>query len=83
MSIHPPLIINAGRISKKQLKRLRRGEGKHLAEVEGYVQKVCQKMGEEAAGKEFVPVVVVYRRKRSGKKKGFKRLKSGLLWPIM
>ena len=24
MSIHPPLIINAGRISKKQLKRLKR-----------------------------------------------------------
>ena len=53
-----PVIVDLGSISRKDLKRLRRGEGVAMDEVRQVVQSV------KATGAADAPLVVLYRKKR-------------------
>lgn len=60
---NPPIVIDLGKVKKKRVKALKRGEGKLVSEVQQAVEQVRARLGASAAGKEIVPVVVVYRQK--------------------
>lgn len=68
-----PIVIDLGKVKRKQVKRLKRGEGPLLEEVQQVVAGVRESLGDEAEGKELLPVVVLYRRRR-------KRPKSLFTW---
>ena len=61
--VTPPIIVSLGKKSKKQIKRLKRGKGSTMDEVMDVVDQVQAHLGEDAAGKVIVPVVVIYRKK--------------------
>ena len=65
----PPIVLDLGRVKRKQVKRLKRGEGPLLDEVHEAIASVHHELGDEIEGKGLVPVVLIYERKR--KKKGF------------
>ncbi len=64
-----PVVIDAGKVRQKRIKELKRGQGKLAIEVADAVEQVRRGLGQEAAGKQIVPVVVVYRR-RSKRSRG-------------
>ena len=66
----PPIVLDLGRVKRKQIKRLKQGTGPLLDEVHEAIASVRDELGDEAEGKELMPVVLLYRRKNK-KKKGF------------
>jgi hypothetical protein len=58
-----PIIVSLGKKKKKALKRLKRGEGRAMDEIMDVVEQVQTNLGDQAAGKIIVPVVVIYRKK--------------------
>jgi hypothetical protein len=60
-----PIVIDAGKVRRKRIKDLKRGQGKLVAEVADAVEQVRRGLGDEALNKQFVPVVLVYRRRGS------------------
>ena len=59
-----PVVVSIGKKSKKQIKQLKRGKGRAMGEVLEVVAQVQANLGDQAADKIVVPVVVVYRRKQ-------------------
>ena len=66
----PPIVLDLGKVRRKQVKRLKQGAGPLLEEVHEAVASVHHELGAEAKAQELVPVVLLYERKRK-KKKGF------------
>ena len=64
----PSIVIDLGRRSKKAIKRLKRGEGRLVHEVNQAVDQVRATLPETDKNKQIIPVVIVYRKK--GKRKG-------------
>jgi len=62
-----PIVIDAGKVRNKLIRELKRGRGKLADEVHDALAEVYAKLGAEADAKEYVPVVVIYRRKRRRK----------------
>ncbi len=56
-----PIIVDLGRKSRKKIKDLKNGRGPLWNDVQDVIDEVKESMGDEAAGKVFVPVVMVYR----------------------
>ncbi len=70
-----PIIIDLGKKKRRTLKSLRRGRGRLMDEVEQTVQEVRAGLSpEDAVGKELVPIVIIYKKKRKRSKGGFGRL---------
>ena len=65
--IHPPIIIDLGKAKKKRVRRLKRGRGRLMDEVQDTLEEVRQRLGDQAKGKELVPVVMIYRKRRKRK----------------
>ncbi len=59
-----PIIIDLGKQKPGSIKDLKKGEGKLWDEVLGVVDEVKDRLGDEAGGKVFVPVIMVYQRKQ-------------------
>ncbi len=59
-----PIIVSLGKKKKKQIKRLKRGKGRTMDEVLDVIDQVQTNLGEQAAGKILVPIVVIYRQKQ-------------------
>ncbi len=66
-----PIVVDLGKVKRKQVKRLKQGTGPLLDEVHEAVSSVHQELGDDAEGKELVPVVLLYERKRKKRKRGF------------
>jgi len=66
-----PVVINHGKQGRKAVKRLKRGEGTLLQEVEEIVELAKTDLGPQATGKTIVPVVMVYKQKTRRKRGGF------------
>ena len=64
ITITDPVILDLGKVSRKKAKRLKRGEGSLLAEVQDAVAETVGQLGDAASGKEILPVVILYRKKR-------------------
>ena len=59
-----PIIVSLGKKKKKAIKRLKRGKGSTMDEVMDVIDQVQANLGEQAAGKILVPVVIVYKQKQ-------------------
>jgi hypothetical protein len=66
-----PIVIDLGKVKRKSIKELKRGEGPLLAELDQVVANVRESLGPDAAGKELVPLVVLYRPKRKRRRNIF------------
>ena len=62
-----PIVVDLGKKSRKQIKSLKRGKGKLMNDVAAAMEEVKTNLGPEAVGKEFVPVVIIYRKKDRGR----------------
>ena len=60
-----PIIIDLGKISGKKAKQLKKGQGLYVSEVQPAIAQAVAKLGDALAGKEIVPVVVLYKKKPS------------------
>jgi hypothetical protein len=60
----PPVLVDLGRKRRKQIKRLKRGEGPLVDELAEVLNQVRDQLGADLAGKTVLPVVVIYERRR-------------------
>jgi Family of unknown function (DUF6200) len=58
-----PIIIDLGKEKKKRIKDLKRGRGRLMAEVASVLSEVRAGIGNDADGKQLVPVVLIYKKK--------------------
>jgi hypothetical protein len=58
-----PVMVDLGKVKRKHIKRLKRGEGKLADEVLDVLDGVADELGEDFAGATLVPVVLIYERK--------------------
>ena len=61
--ISAPIVVDLGKARRRRIRQLKKGTGPLASEVMDVVAQVKAELGQEAASREFVPVVVVYRRK--------------------
>ena len=64
VTILAPIVIDLGKTRRKRIKQLKRGRGRLMDEIRQAVNDVRINLSEEDQGKEFVPVVLLYRSKR-------------------
>ncbi|MES1243968.1 MAG: hypothetical protein ABUT39_20360 [Acidobacteriota bacterium] len=66
-----PIVIDLGKTKRKRIKQLKRGRGRLAEETRQALAELRGSLGEAAvAGKELVPVVMIYRKKAKRKKRG-------------
>jgi hypothetical protein len=58
-----PVIVNLGKKTKKEIKKLKKGSGKLLEEVADAMDEVRARLPEADKGKQIVPVVMFVERK--------------------
>ena len=58
-----PVVIDLGKQKARKLKDLKAGSGPLWEDMLAVVDEVREVLGEEAAGKIFVPVVMIYQKK--------------------
>jgi ribosomal protein L14 len=58
-----PVVVDLGKKSRKQIRSLKKGKGRLMSDVAAVMEEVKTNLGADAVGKEFVPVVIVYRKK--------------------
>jgi hypothetical protein len=60
-----PIIVDLGHQKASLVKDLKAGEGELWDEVLEVVDEVKEMLGDEAAGKTMIPIIMVYEKKRS------------------
>ncbi|MCE9671609.1 hypothetical protein LY474_27760 [Myxococcus stipitatus] len=65
-----PLVIDLGKQQRKKLKNLKRGKGSLMLEVNEALNEIQARMGNDIAGKQLVPVVFLYEKKRRKSRNG-------------
>jgi len=68
-TVNAPIVIDAGKTTRRKLRNLEKGCGPIVTDVQDAVAEVTTSLGEQADGKQFVPVVLVYRKKRKRNKR--------------
>lgn len=63
-TVMAPVILSLGKKKNKTIKQLKRGKGSAMEELMGVVEQVQNNLGEQAAGKLILPVVVIYSKKQ-------------------
>jgi len=59
-----PILLDLGKVKGKTVRQFKEGRGKLVGDLQQVLAEVRQNLGTDAASKELVPVVVVYRKKR-------------------
>ncbi len=75
-----PIIIDLGKEKKKRIRDLKRGRGRLMAEVAAVLNDARATLGDNADGKQIVPVILIYKKKR---KKGRKDWGGRSLFPLL
>ena len=65
-----PVVVDLGKKKAKAIKALKRGEGKLMDDVAQVVEEVRANLSKELAGKELIPVVIIYQKKQNRRKAG-------------
>jgi hypothetical protein len=60
-TVADPVVVDLGKTKKKNIRALKRGDGKLMKEVSRVMSEVRSELIEELAGKHLVPVVILYR----------------------
>lgn len=63
----PPITVHLGKYTKRQLRKLDRGEGKVFDEVQAALEEVKVRLGSEANTKVLLPIVVIYKKKNKSR----------------
>lgn len=63
--VTPPIIIDMGSQKAKNLKELKKGEGKLWEDVQEVVDQVQEQLGERVQGQAILPIVILYEKKAS------------------
>jgi hypothetical protein len=63
-NVTAPVVIDVGKTRRSRIKDLKRGRGRLMDEVHEVVEDVRTEMGPAGEGKQFIPIVIVYKRKR-------------------
>jgi hypothetical protein len=71
-----PIVVDLGKEKSKTLRALKNGEGPLMHDVESVLDDVRAKSS-ELAGKELVPIVIIYRKKPKRKSRGMLSLPFG------
>ena len=66
----PPVIVDLGSKSRKAIKKLKRGRGKLMADVDQAVEQVRSRLPDDHKKGQFIPLLVVYKKKRKRGKRG-------------
>ena len=75
--VTPAIVVSLGSQRPSRIRQLKQGMGRLMDDVNDVVQQVQSSLGEQADGKVFVPVVLIYRRRKRNRQRG------GLgLWPF-
>jgi hypothetical protein len=74
--VQAPIVIELGKVKNKKIKQLKRGEGELVDEVNEAMAQLQTRLGEQSNGKSLVPVVIVYRKKPS------RRRRAALPWMV-
>ena len=61
-----PIVVDLGKKKGKQIQQLKRGQGQLVSEVQEALAEIKDGLGAQAASKELVPVVVIYKKKLKG-----------------
>ncbi len=61
--VNAPVILDLGKTRRKHIKRLKRGQGKLVDDVDAAMREVQATLGEQANGSQLIPVVIVFRKK--------------------
>ena len=69
--VSTPIIVSLGKKKKKTIKRLKRGKGPAMDEVNDVIAQVQANLGDHADGKLIVPVVILYKEKQRGLRRPF------------
>ena len=56
-----PVVVDLGKTKKKDLRALKRGEGKLMEDVHRVIEEI-RSSSSALAGKELVPVIILYRK---------------------
>lgn len=64
-----PVVVEMGKLSKKQLKAFKGGEGPLMDEVLDVLEEVALGLGQETENRTFVPVVMVFEKQPKKKKR--------------
>jgi hypothetical protein len=72
--VNAPIIMEIGKTKKRDIRDVARGQGKIMGDLQEAVAEVTKELGDQADGKQLVPVVLVYRKKRRAKRRGGLRL---------
>ena len=59
----PPVVVDLGKVKRKQVKALKRGEGPLLDTVDDVVAAVGQELADELGDRQILPVVLVVERR--------------------
>ena len=68
VDVTEPIIIDLGKQKRKRIKKLLKGRGRLLDEVEDVVVEVADLLDEELHDKVLVPLILVYEKKPKRKK---------------
>jgi len=63
-NVAPPIVLELGKISRDEVRKLREGQGQVAEDVEEAMRLLRQKAGPDRAGRVFVPIVVLYTKAR-------------------
>jgi hypothetical protein len=64
-----PIVVDLGKVQRKHVKRLKRGEGRLVEEVLDVLDEVVEELGDDFEGSSLVPIVIVYERKPKKRKR--------------
>jgi hypothetical protein len=62
-AIRDPIVMDVGKKRRRSIKRLKRGRGGLMGEIEQVVEDVRAEMGDAAEGREIIPVILIYERR--------------------
>ncbi len=61
-----PIVVDLGKKKGKQIQQLKRGQEQLVSEMQEALAEIKDDLGAQAASKELVPVVVIYKKKLKG-----------------
>ena len=76
--LNAPIILDIGKARKKSIRDMKRGQGKIMADLQDAMAEVTLSLGEQADGKQLVPVVLLYRKRNRRK-----RRRGGGVFPML
>ena len=68
--VNAPIILDVGKTSRKNIRQMKQGQGKLMADVQDAMAEVTAQLGEQANGQQLIPVVLLYRKKSKRNKGG-------------